>query len=333
MRKIIALQIFFICQFAKAQTKNSAFILIDKRVKAINASSPDTLARKLTAPYKKDEEKVRAIFRWITENIAYDVISYHNLDSSYAGIWESSFTANEEEREKNYNLKIATKVLKEKRGVCDGYSRLFKTLCDYTNIKCEIISGYIRWSSDPIGLATKRRHSWNTVYINNSWKLIDVTWASGYGNHEVTQFVKRYDDFFFFPSPVAFFNDHFPDDPKWSLLPITPSLSQFYNYPFYHPDFYRSEIYSVKPTTGYLTLKKPEKIVTIEIESSNPKKFVEVYEYPFITDSSTIYNNGKITLDKNKIIASYKVQSDKAQSIKVYLNDKLILTYGLKYVN
>ena len=35
------------------------------------AHSVDALARYLTAPFTRDDEKARAIFRWITDNISY----------------------------------------------------------------------------------------------------------------------------------------------------------------------------------------------------------------------------------------------------------------------
>jgi transglutaminase/protease-like cytokinesis protein 3 len=89
---------------------------------------------------------------------------------------------------------------------------------------------------------TNREHAWNTVFINKVWKLIDPTWASGYTNSEVTEFKKTYSEFYFFTNPIEFFNDHYPTDNKWSLLPVTPTLTQFYNFPFYYPTFYQFRV-------------------------------------------------------------------------------------------
>ena len=336
--KQIILIIFFASLFkADAQLQNTAFASIDKRVKTISALSPDTLAYKLTRPYKTETEKVRALFRWITENIAYDVQGYHNVTGIYAGLWELAESSGADDIYNEYNNRIVAKVLKEKKAVCDGYSRLFKTLCDYAKIKCEIVTGYIRWSTDPIGAMTNREHAWNAVFINNSWKLIDVTWASGYANHEVTQFTKRYNDFYFFTNPIHFFNDHYPADNKWSLMPITPTLYQFYNFPFYYPEFYKFKIISLKPITGYIDVPVKNKVVQIELELEEKVKDMYVYEY---SEQDSVGNDVENTdwsttkpqfrIDKKKIIYSYEVRSDKSDKLSVILNDELILTYGVR---
>ena len=45
---------------------------IDWRVRSIDASTPDSLAKCLTAPYTKEVEKARAIFSWIAQHISYN---------------------------------------------------------------------------------------------------------------------------------------------------------------------------------------------------------------------------------------------------------------------
>jgi transglutaminase/protease-like cytokinesis protein 3 len=331
---------------AAAQTKNASFSLIDKRVKTIDFSDPDTLARKLTEPYKTDIEKVRSIFKWITENIAYDVQGYHNAKGVYDGLWELSISSNASDTYSDYNSRVVRKVLKEKKAICDGYSRLFKTLCDYSKIRCEIINGYIRWASDPIGEYTNRRHAWNAVYINNSWKLIDATWASGYCDSEVTIFTKYYSDFYFFTKPVEFFNDHYPTENKWSLLPNTPSLYQFYNFPFYYPAFYEFKIVSLNPTSGFITVTSKNRKVQFELETNDKSKYLYAYESPYQetqTNQTVKYLDSleaegisddydpNYKLENKRIIYTYEIKSEKAQKLNVVYNGKLILTYGIRF--
>lgn len=327
-----------------AQTKAISFSLIDKRIKTIQSLNPDTLAKKLTSPYKTDTEKVRAIFKWITENIAYDTKAYHNPKEAYEGLWQLSAASTNSDIQKDYNDRIVQKILKERKAICDGYSRLFKTLCYYAKIKCEIITGYIRWASDPIGAMTNRQHAWNAVYINGLWKLIDATWASGYSNTEVTEFTKYYDEFYFFTNPVEFFNDHYPSDNKWSLLPNTPSLYQFYNFPFYYPNFYRFKITSVKPTAGNIDLTRKNRSVQIELEINDELKNIYVYESPYkpeLNDTINIESLSeeeianlyklKYKIENKRITYLYEVQSDNAEKLNIVYDDKLILTYGIRF--
>lgn len=344
MKILLSLISSFVSFVLFAQAKSTPFPIIDKRVKSIQSGDPDTLMKLLTKPYNTDIEKTRSIFRWITENIAYDTKGYHNPERIYEGLWELSLSSGAQDIKKDYNDRIVRKVLKEKKAVCDGYSRIFKTLCDYAQIKCEIISGYIRWASDPIGIMTNRTHSWNAVFIEAAWRLIDVTWASGYSNDDVTEFKKRYDDFFFFTNPVEFFNDHYPVESKWSLLPNTPSLDQFYNFPFYYPDFYRFKITSVKPTAGHINVTPTNKSVLIELVTKEKSKNMYLYEKPFsLSENDTVNLDSlseeeitklyepKYKLDNGRITYLYEIKSDKAEKLNVVYNDKLILSYGIRF--
>ena len=341
MKAISILICVLVFQQSLAQTKTTSFALIDKRVKTIQATTAEELSKKLTTPYKTETEKTRAIFKWITENIAYDTKGYHNVEKIYEGLWRPDISLDDSVIKKDYNDRIVQKVLTEKRAICDGYSRLFKTLCDHAGIQSVIITGFIRWSSDPVGVATNRAHAGNAVFINNSWKLIDATWASGDCNAGVTEFTKFYDEFFFFTNPVHFFNDHFPDDKKWSLLPNTPTLYQFYNFPFYYPAFYKFKILSLSPVTGHIEVTVRNKKVVIEMETNEVTKDMYVYESPY-SESKTVsvdtltdteleeLYKPKYKVNGSKVTYTYEIQSANAEKLHVMYNGKLILTYGLK---
>jgi len=342
MKALVTVIFFIAVSHLFAQPRPVSFYLIDKRVTTIPVAAPDVLARQLISPYKQDIEKVRSIFRWITENIAYDTKAYHDPEGAYAGLWEAAGFSPEADRQKDYNDRIVQKVLAEKRAICDGYSRLFKTLCDYAKIKCEIITGYIRWSSDAIGQMTNRQHAWNAVYVDDGWHLVDATWASGYCNEAVTEFTKRYDEFFFFTGPVEFFNDHYPTDTKWSLLPVTPSLTQFYNFPFYYPAFYSFKIIDVKPTAGYLDVTAENRRVRIELETKDRAKDLYIYESPEIQRDSISsdslsgeviddFYTPKYKIENNRILYVYEIQSEKTEKLNIVYNGKLILTYGVRF--
>lgn len=344
MKPFLLLVFLLKCCLLFAQTKTTPFSVIDKRVRLIHSNNPDTLAKLLTKNYISNAEKARSIFRWITENIAYDTKGYHNTKGAYEGLWELSLSSGNPDVKKDYNDRIVRKVLNEKKAVCDGYSRLFKALCDYSGIKCEIISGYIRWASDPIGVMTNRTHSWNAVFIDGSWKLIDVAWASGYSNEEVTKFTKHYDDFFFFTNPVEFFNDHYPTENKWSLLPNTPSLDQFYSFPFYYPEFYRFKVISVKPTAGHINVTQKNRSVQIELVTREKNKNIYIYESPFIQNTNDTLNldslseeelaksdEPKYKVDNDRITYPYEIKSDKTEKLNIVYNDKLILSYGVRF--
>ena len=100
------------------------------------------LANDLTAPYMDDISKTRAIFKWITNNIAYDYRFINKGREIKKPECEDKIDCITIMREwENDYLK---KVLKNKKAICDGYSKLFKKLCDLCYIQCEIIPGYAR---------------------------------------------------------------------------------------------------------------------------------------------------------------------------------------------
>ena len=109
-------------------------------------------AIEITKACKTDEEKVKKIHDWIATNIAYDFENY------YTGTY--------------YDSADPIWVFKNKRAVCSGYSRLAKIMFSAIGIPCLCIVGTATTNSG------EEPHEWNAVYINDSWKYIDITWDS-----------------------------------------------------------------------------------------------------------------------------------------------------------
>jgi Uncharacterized protein involved in cytokinesis, contains TGc (transglutaminase/protease-like) domain len=344
MKIFILLPLIFSTHQLFAQATKSNFSSIDKRAKPIQANPVGPLSKKLTSPYKTQLEKVRSIFRWITENIQYDVEGYHNPKGVYSDLFRSAISSVDSVRQADYNNSIIQKVLTERKAVCEGYARLFKTLCDSANIPCVTISGHVRWYTDPIGIITDRKHSWNAVFLNNKWQLLDPTWASGKVDDKTKKFQKEYDDFYFLTDPIQFYNDHCPADAKWALFANPPSRQQFYKYPFFHPEFYKSRITSVKPTNGLIEVTANQKTIRIELESLVKQKELLVIEYPdqndtinYAQDDSLLIEElnkkyaSQYEIDGNKIYWDYEIKSIKTERLDIYFVDKLILTYSVRF--
>jgi transglutaminase/protease-like cytokinesis protein 3 len=344
MKILVTLYLLVAVQTSIGQTTKNNFSLIDRRVKSIQSSSVDSLSKKLTLPYKAQIEKVRSIFRWIAENIEYDVEGYHNTKGAYAGLFRPNVSTIDSVVKQDYNDRIVEKVLAERKAICDGYARLFKSLCDKANVPSVIINGYVRWYSDPIGVVTERKHAWNAVFINNKWQLLDPTWASGNVDDAVTKFSKKYNNFYFLADPITFFNDHYPSDSKWALFLNPPNRQQFYSYPFFHQDFYNSKVISIKPTSGVIEITSVNRKVRIELETEAKKKELYIMEYPYQIDT-TNYDLAEDTLSieelnnkyapkykvvGKKIFWDYEIQSDKTERLDVLYNDKLILSYRVR---
>ena len=102
------------------------------------------LTKELITPYSDNISKVRALFIWITENIQYDYKFVNKGKEVKAP--DCNTNINCAATLKEWENAYIKKVLEKKKGVCDGYSRLFKKMCDIAGIESEIVSGYIKVS-------------------------------------------------------------------------------------------------------------------------------------------------------------------------------------------
>ena len=124
-------------------------------------TSVQTLAAYLVKPARNEHEKIRAIFRWVTENIAYDTDGY--FSGQYGDLSPDG-------------------VLKSRRAVCDGYAGLFNMLGEAAGLEVVIVTGYSKGYSYAVGdtYDGTTNHAWNAVMIDNQWHLLDATWGAGY---------------------------------------------------------------------------------------------------------------------------------------------------------
>lgn len=341
MKIAFLLCLLLITFHSNGQPQTNNFVAIDRRAKIIDATSIDSLSYKLTKPYKTQLDKVRSIFRWITEHIEYDVKGYHNPKGLYNDLWAQSASVSDSLRMDAYYAEIAKRVFTDRKSVCEGYAILFKAICDKAGIPCVIITGDARLYNDPIGNITGNEHAWNAVFFNNKWQLLDVTWASGYVTDNVTKFTKEYDDFYFLTSPFKMLNNHYPSDPKWTLYPNPPSKERFYSFPYVHKDYYTSNIRSFYPLNGLLEVSIAHRTVRIELETSDKNKELSISEYPLqnnnVSADSTLsleeYSKKhapKYKIDGTKIYWDYEIQSYKTERLDITYNDKLILSYKVK---
>ena len=103
------------------------------------------LADEICGDCDTDEEKVKAIYKWMIYNFEYDydcepLIQYFNV----------------------------RKTLSTRKGICYDFSHLFAALCRSQNIPCYVVDGDKRDNA-------QYHHTWNRVYFDSSWWNIDVT--------------------------------------------------------------------------------------------------------------------------------------------------------------
>jgi len=306
----------------------SGFSQKQKRTYAAEETSPQLLAKKLTASAKNEKEKVDAIFYWITQNIAY------NTGILYAVPRRAPFIYPKEAEEDTgalapLNDRVAENVLRRRVAVCDGYARLFQSLCAHANIRAEIVTGYVRTGARTPNF--RSNHTWNAVQIDSVWYLLDATWASGYvtfGNAFVPHFDARY----FLASPLEFLADHYPEDPRWTLLSQPPAPKEFNSTPFKYLAFMRFKIDDFSPSSGVIQAA-PGDTIKIELQTKYGEKSLVATTLSLsdsLLDSLSKNSPTLVQISGEKISYRYAISAQDGGWLYVLYNNEPVLRYQLQ---
>ncbi len=203
------------------------------------------LAEYLVKPAKDDLTKTRAIYRWVTDRVAYDT------DSFFAGTKVDN---------------SAEAVLKGRKCVCEGYASLFEALAGAAGLEVRKIHGYSKGygyqSGDDV---TRYRHAWNAVKLDDHWYLLDATWGAGYTDSK-KQYVKRFKEYYFLTAPEKMILDHFPTEAEWQLLNPEVSQETYQKWP--------------KVPTDLLGMGYSVKALRRHLEEHPTAAFVQSYDVP-----------------------------------------------------
>lgn len=331
MKPLFILIFSFFSAYCFSQQEVFSFASFNTGEEERRLSSPDSLSRLLTASHTTQLEKVRSIFSWITDNISYNTIRYQPRIRNSRNNDDAEAEYDADSIFKSLDERVAIITLKRGYALCDGYARLFKSLCDFAGIKSEVIIGYARTNMGSNQFMCN--HKWNAVMIDGKWFLLDATWASGYLNFSGTNFIRDYNASYFLTPPKYFIQDHYPDDIKWTLLDNPPTLSEFNRSPFKQPAF-NYKIVSYQPSKGVINAVVGD-TVTVILETIDDKKALYLSDrnsvdssYLAFTDSLSKANK-TFSIKGAKVSTNYIVTNDEAQWLQVIYNGTVVLRYKL----
>ncbi len=110
-------------------------------------------AKELTKGLKTDDQKVKAIYAYVTKNFTYDYAKAKTVATGYFPKVETIFT--------------------KKSGICYDYSSVVAAMLRSVDVPTKLVKGY----------ATPTKgvyHAWNEVYVGGNWKVIDTTIDSSF---------------------------------------------------------------------------------------------------------------------------------------------------------
>lgn len=181
--------------------------------------SLERLGAYLKAASTRETDRARAAFVWVTSRVAYDANLYFRT-AGQTPIVE----AEQMRRDPRFAGQMPEVVLRDRKAVCLGYSRLLEALCREMGLTAYTANGMALGN----GVASTQgpNHAWNIVKSEGAWHLMDATWAAGHLGPD-RQFVRKYTDSLFFPAPGVFVRDHLPADPAYQLLASPVSKQAF----------------------------------------------------------------------------------------------------------
>mgnify|MGYP000945932872 CR=1 FL=1 len=111
------------------------------------------LVNSLIRPEMTEDQKLEAIYQWVTENISYDYNAYLNNSNK---------------------MKKASSTIEEKKGTCRDYSFTVAALARAAGLEAKVVYGPAQNGR------IRQYHAWNEIKINNQWVSVDSTWDAGY---------------------------------------------------------------------------------------------------------------------------------------------------------
>ncbi|HEU4536206.1 MAG TPA: transglutaminase domain-containing protein, partial [Polyangiaceae bacterium] len=194
--------------------------------------SPESVARYLAEREPDRVMLVKALHDYVADRIAYDAPAYFARDIPPQG---------------------AAKVFAERKGVCEGYARLFAELGRHAGVEVAFVTGDAR-DSDGGGDLDGLQHAWNAVRVGGAWRLVDVTWDAG--GLKGRAFEKLYRSDYLLTPPDIFGRTHLPNLASWQLRPDPLSRGDFLRQPDLTPGFFALGLALDEPNRSQVTVER-----------------------------------------------------------------------------
>jgi len=299
--------------------------------------TPKKLADQISKDFNSELDQAKALYAWITKNVAYDYKEagkyYTDYANSYRSVRHNPFPSFRStnyldynktksgskkhlETEKKYREKISKRVVSTGIAVCEGYTQLFKDICDDLGITCFYVLGNGKNQIHHIGNEYRSDHAWNIIEIDFQKYLVDATWGStGYYNTKTQEFIEEPNYYYFGTPAEEFIKGHYPDFYENSLLEKKISKEQFSEAPLFYQHEKAPDFNLISPSTGILT--KQEKTT---------KKFIISYDEPvysiiYLINNKQYSYKGNVSYEDGKIGFDVDISVPNAKELVLFINE------------
>ena len=284
MKHFLVLIGLFIVSFCFGQSLNE-YEAIDKKMDAISSNSGTAttyISNYISKNFTTPDEKIRAAFYWIADNIRYDVESLNDPKKPYQTPQEK-----------------VSATLKSKKGVCMHYAEVFKDITTKLGIETILISGYTKTK----GKIATLSHVWCASKLNETWYLFDPTWGAGYVDND--KFTKKLNNKYYKVEPKNLLSSHMPFDYLW----------QFSEYPITNQEFYDSKEEAADKSVKFDFMDEVAAYQKLS-ESDQAKASAERIEKNGIKNTLI---SGRLDYEKSRI--TYQKSKDNFAKIQTIIDD------------
>ncbi len=319
MKFVLLSFLFFGLSFFSTKLHSQNYALVDSIVD--NYPKYDIgledISSLIAKDFYKEEDKARAVFKWVTSNISFDVELGAKMD--FKSLKAFSYSTEEEKikKEKVFKTEVINQTFRTRKTVCHGYAFIVEYLCKKLGLEVEVVTGTLKTTPSEIGIFPNTiNHAWNVIKINGQWKFVDATLGAGFISTNSGLFKFDFNDGYFFTNSELFFLNHYPSNEKWLL--IAKNRNDFAKPPFYFGNYFKYNYRIIGPESGIYSKKKSNFSFTVKgideydsvqyILNSNEKTLLEQdYTKEFVIDLSNATTGYLSILINDRTMLVYKI--------------------------
>ncbi|MCJ1321793.1 cytokinesis protein 3 [Xylographa vitiligo] len=255
--------------------------LVDKSARFVSSLPPMTNPTNLAQgyvcrPYRSDVQRLRAIFTWVSEKLA----------------WEEDFDGEADSR----------RVIQGRRGCAKEVSVLTMEMCLAMGIHAEVICGYLKRPDEvpELNCTPRPNHWWNSVLVDGEWRMMDCSLASP-TNPKRSLYSstpsQAAESWWFLTRPLEFCYTHIPQLPEQQHIcpPISPEI--LLALPCACPPYFKNDLHMYKYDTSLLRIEDLELMQVQFIVPADVECFAEVEAHAYARDADgDLFESGDVII-------------------------------------
>ncbi|MCJ1385422.1 cytokinesis protein 3 [Xylographa soralifera] len=255
--------------------------LVDKSARFVSSlppmTNPTSLAQGYVCrPYRSDVQRLRAIFIWVSEKLA----------------WEEDFEGEADSR----------RVIQARRGCAKEVAVLTMEMCLAMGIHAEVICGFLKRPDEipELNSTLRPNHWWNSILVDGEWRMMDCSLASP-TNPKRSLYSstpsQAAESWWFLTRPLEFCYTHIPQLPEQQHICPPISSEILLALPCACPPYFRNGLNMYNYDTSLLRIEDLELTQIQFIVPADVECFAEVEAHAYARDADgDLFESGDVTI-------------------------------------